>query len=188
MGNKNNSVMWLCRCDCGKEKIITGTDIKSGHTKSCGCYNSELASQRNRTHGKTETRIYETWQHIKQRCYLPTCKDYINYGGRGIIMCDEWRHDFTAFYDWAMANGYSDNLLIDRIDNNGNYEPTNCRWATRTQQNNNTRRNHYYFINGETLTIAEISKKYNFNYNTLNNRLWHGMTIEEALKKPIRKR
>ena len=178
---------WLCKCACGKETIVLGADIRSGHTKSCGCYNSEQAKLRNSTHNKTKTRLYETWEHIKRRCYSITCNDYKNYGSRGIKVCDEWRNDFMAFYNWAIQNGYDDNLTIDRIDNNGNYEPSNCRWVDRYIQANNTRRNHYYIVNGEKLTISEIARKYNMNYNTLNNRLWHGMSIEDALNTPLRK-
>ena len=121
---------------CGNEFKALVQHINSGHSKSCGCYKSESR----KTHGLGSTRLYNTWSKLKDRVFNLKSKDYYNYGGRGITICEEWKNDFKSFYDWAMLNGYSDELSIDRIDNDGNYCPENCRWTTRTVQNRNQRK------------------------------------------------
>lgn len=134
----SRSPRWLCICDCGREVNITGRDLKRGSTKSCGCLKAEIVKIASKTHGLEGTRIYQVWRAMKERCYLPTDKRYKNYGGRGIKVCDEWKDNFQAFYDWAITNGYKEELLpsgrnkwsIDRIDSDGNYEPSNCRWIS----------------------------------------------------------
>ena len=107
--------------------------MKCGLTKSCGCLNSELARQRAKTHGLSNERIYKTWQNMIYRCENKNYIEFARYGGRGITVCDQWRNDFMAFHNWAMSNGYQDDLTIDRIDVNGSYEPSNCQWLTRSE-------------------------------------------------------
>ena len=118
---------------------------------------------------------------MKSRCYTESNSDYKDYGGRGISICDEWLNDFVSFYNWSMNNSYSDGLSIDRIDVNGNYEPSNCRWATNKEQANNKRTNMFCTINGETKTLKEWSEERGIIYNTVRHRLALGYTVEEAL-------
>lgn len=141
--------MWKCRCDCGNEVTVRHNCLQSGHTTSCGCYHKEKFGDINRTHNLSyKSHLYGVWKSMKDRCYREKCKSYKNYGKRGISVCDEWRDDYKAFYDWAMENGYKEDtgngsvnvLSIDRIDVNGNYEPNNCRWVTADIQARNKRR------------------------------------------------
>lgn len=159
----------VCRCDCGNEKIIEISNIlaKSGMTLSCGCL-KESKKVLNKIEHK---RIYGIFHGIKTRCYNPSCKSYKNYGGRGITICDEWKNDFYAFYNWAVNNGYTDSLSIDRIDVNGNYEPSNCRWVTSKIQNNNRRTNKVIEYKGEKHNLCEWAKILNIKHNTLCMRL-----------------
>lgn len=133
-------------------------------------------------HQLYQSRIYRIWANIKARCFNQNHRDYKQYGARGITMCDEWKHDFLIFYDWAIANGYTDSLTIDRINNDGNYEPDNCRWATRKEQCNNYRKNHLLEYNGEVHSIAEWSEITGINYFTLRDRINRSKwSIEKAL-------
>jgi len=134
------------------------------------------------------TRLYQTWAGMKSRCFNPKNKKYKYYGGRDITIYEKWKSDYTVFREWALANGYKDNLTIDRIDNNGNYCKSNCRWATDTEQQRNTRRNHSVTYNGKTQCIAAWAEEYGINDGTLRSRLRLGWSIEKALTTPVKKR
>ena len=130
---------WLCRCQCGNKIIVDVDNLKNNSTKSCGCISKEKPAHI--THGLTNTLLYGVWGGIKTRCLNKNYKKYKDYGGRGIIICDEWLNDFSSFYNWSIENGYKKGLTIDRIDVNRNYEPKNCRWTTQKVQQNNRRNN-----------------------------------------------
>ena len=136
----HGKVVWRCRCDCGKESEVLSTRLISGHTKSCGCYNSEHTVAQNTTHGKSKTRLYRIWDSMKTRCFNAKSRAYSYYGGKGITVCPEWKNDFSRFYSWAVTHGYRDDLTIDRINPSGNYCPQNCRWATWHEQRINQTR------------------------------------------------
>ena len=139
--NSNHKVRFgIYKCGfCGTEFKTTLNNVKRGKTKSCGCYQKRRTSESNKTHGLQNTRIYNIWTKIKGRTLNIKNRQFPYYGGRGITICEEWKNDFMSFYNWAMSNGYSEELSIDRIDNDGNYCPENCRWTTPTIQNRNQR-------------------------------------------------
>ena len=168
--------MWKCKCECGNVVSVRGTFLKSGSVRSCGCLGAETLKEMLTVHGDSKTRLYKIWAGIKERCYNANNKCYKEYGGRGILMCDEWKNDYVIFKEWAYANGYYEDVnkepcSIDRIDNNGNYCPNNCRWVNRKVQQNNTRHNHYIEYNNETHTIAEWADIYKIDYKQFYNRL-----------------
>lgn len=183
---------WLCRCDCGNKKIIKSKSLKDNSTKSCGCLQKEVArkymSEKMRKYPDVHSRLKNIYFNMKSRCYNLNHCAYGNYGGRGITLCEEWKNNSNAFYFWAMNNGYQENLTIDRIDVNGNYEPSNCRWIDLKTQQRNRRNNHLITYNDETLCIGEWAEKSGIEMRILWQRLnklsW---SIEKALKTPIRK-
>ena len=181
VGISNHSALWKCKCKCGNEKIIVGNDLISGHTKSCGCYQRESTINRFTTHGLSSERLYNIWKGMIYRCENPKAKEYKNYGKRGITVCKEW-HNVKIFIDWAKTNGYKDNLEIDRINNDGNYEPNNCKWSTRKEQTLNTRRNIKITLNGTTKTLSEWSEQYGFNVNTIQYRYYRGDRGEQLFR------
>lgn len=178
--SKDGHVRWKCVCNCGKvkEKPVSAQDLKNGKVVSCGC----IHHQRITIHYGSKERLYQTWKSMLKRCENTNCRSYCNYGERGIKVCNEW-HDYLKFKEWAVQSGYKDNLTIDRIDNNGNYEPTNCRWATLKEQANNRRNNVFIQIGDETHTIAEWSEISGVNKGTIRNRYKRGICGDLLLSK-----
>lgn len=170
---------WICECDCKSIKTIAGRHLRAGRTKSCGCI---LKEGTRKTHGMAHTKLHNTWCNMKSRCNNKNNNDYTNYGERGIKVCEEWDKSFEAFYNWAMENGYSENLTIDRIDVNGNYCPENCRWVTWNEQARNKRVNHFITYNGKTMCVKDWETETGINSKTIARRIDnYGWSIERAL-------
>ena len=176
--SSTGKAQWLCKCDCGTNKTVRAADLKNGRVLSCGCYRKERATK----HGLKHDRLYRIWVAMRQRCNNPKNDGFEYYGGRGIKVCNEW-DDFKTFNEWSMSHGYADNLTIDRIDVNGNYEPSNCRWVLEVVQGSNKRNNVFLEFNGETHTLSEWAKKLGINRNTIDTRYKAGKTPAEILKK-----
>lgn len=175
---------WNCLCSCGNKTVASTRDLRSSRKKSCGCLEH---SSKYTKHNLSHTRIYSILKGMKGRCLNPKNKDYAKYGGRGIKICDEWldpKNGVLNFFNWAKANGYADNLSIDRINVNGNYSPNNCRWASIKEQSNNTRFNHFLTYKGETKTIKQWSELFGIEKNALRGRIVRGWSIEDALNIP----
>jgi len=191
----NGDICYFCRCDCGQELIVRACNLIHGRTKSCGCMRRSLASVRKTKHGDsgghggTGTRLYRIWRAMLSRCNCPSATEYQNYGGRGVCVCNEWKNDYASFREWAFANGYDDHLTIDRIDNDGNYDPSNCRWVTMKVQMNNKSSCHYLEYNGKTQTISEWAREIGISRSVLSQRInrYH-WPIEKALTLPIKNR
>lgn len=182
--DKHRNRQFLCICDCENktEKIIRARDLKNGKIKSCGCLNYK--------HNMSHSRIYRIFIGMKYRCNNPNSVDFERYGGRGIKICDEWEREngFELFYNWSINNGYNDSLTIDRIDNNKNYEPSNCRWATMSEQGKNKSNNNLITINGKTQTLSEWANEYKLDKETIRNRFVIGDTGLDLIRKPYEKR
>jgi len=175
--NKWNETRWLCRCECGKEKVITRHSLNKG-TKSCGCLRIDSISK----HGLYHTRIHKEWEGVKARCNNPNDTVYKYYGARGIKICNDWNDNFLSFYNWAMDNGYDDNLTLDRIDVNKNYEPSNCRWVDRVAQQRNRRDSVYVTINGETKHLLEWADVAGLKRSTVVTRYYKGIRGMDLIK------
>ena len=178
--DKYGHSQWLCRCDCGNQIVVLKSSLESGRTRSCGCYYGETRRTCATTHGQSSTRLFHIWANIIDRCRNSKRKDWNYYGGKGVRVCEEWK-TFEKFAEWAHKSGYKEDLTIDRIDTNGNYEPMNCRWVNRFAQMNNTTRNHLIECNGETHTIAEWSRINGTPLSTIFYRLKRGYSEQEAI-------
>lgn len=182
----NGKVDWLCRCDCGNATYASLTDLVRGKKKSCGCLKSDYLTNKNHKHGKSGTRLDVIYTNMVQRCYNTKNHHYKNYGERGIKVCDDWlgKNGRKSFFKWAEASGYKDSLFIDRIDNNGNYSPNNCRWVTQKENQNNKTSNHFIEINGERKTISQWSEIYGISTYVISRRLYLGWNEAEAVTTP----
>lgn len=177
--------MWVCECDCGNLTVVNTGNLKSQKIVSCGCYNKEKARKGYPVHGMSHERIYNVWAGMKKRCSSESHPSYMYYGGRGISVCDEWATNFLAFYEWSMSHGYQDDLSIDRINPDGNYEPSNCRWISIKEQENNRRNNVTITFDDETHTISEWAEIKGIKYTTLRRRIKSGWTTQRALTEKV---
>ncbi|MGK3722415.1 helix-turn-helix domain-containing protein [Priestia megaterium] len=177
--------MWKCKCECGRETVVRKPSLKAGHTKSCGCLQTDHRKQMNRKHGLYKHPAYSSWSHMRRRCNNPKDTYFYHYGGRGIKVCDEWNESFEAFYR-DMGDSYKKGLTLERKDVNGDYTPENCIWADRTEQMNNRTVTRYITVFGETMSVSQAARKFNINRNTLNYRLNHGFSDEDAVTLPIK--
>ena len=185
---KNYHKYYKCLCDCGKVKVINSNNLKRGLAKSCGCLQRDITILRNKTtkqkdkHKYKDYSLYGLWRAIGSRCLCKTEPAYKDYGGRGITMCDEWKDNYPAFLEWAKQNGYQKGLMIDRIDNNGNYCPENCRFVDSFVQANNKRNNILFTINGITDTLSNFARKFNLNPKKLYSRYYKDKSVEHVFK------
>lgn len=189
--NNEGKAMWYCKCDCGNPAkiLVRGKDLRSGNTQSCGCYARELTSQRSTKHGLSHTKLHNIWTAMKERCYNPNAIQFKDWGGRGITVCDEWlgEHGSENFIAWAYANGFKQELTLDRINVDGNYEPSNCRWVTMKEQSRNKRNNIEITYCNKTQTLADWAIELNINYRTLYARYRSGWSVERMLTTPVTK-
>lgn len=181
-----------CRCECGKEADVWKGNLLSGKSKSCGCLISEVTTKRNLKHNGANTRLYSVWNNMIRRCYDERNNRYHRYGGRGIKVCDEW-HEFSAFRDWMFSQGYDEKSeygkqTLDRIDNDGNYEPSNCRLATIQEQNNNRCTKHLLTYNGEVHSITEWNNIMGYPDGLIDNRIRKGWSEERAISTPPKRK
>jgi len=184
-----NRTRWLCICDCGKEVVIIGHSLKSGHTKSCGCLRKEITRERFTKHGydrlNRRTRIYQIWNDMIQRCTNSNTENYSRYGGRSITVCKRWLKFENFLEDMGER---PPNRTLERINNNKGYYKENCRWATQKEQARNRRNNHLIIYNGITQCIAAWAEELNINQHTLANRIFrYGWSIEKAFTTLVRK-
>ena len=181
---------WLCKCDCGNTQTFMGAVLQRGDAKSCGCQRAKWNGDAHRTHGASNSPLYRRWETMKSRCMDTSVEHARNYRDRGIAVCDEWLgpDGYAHFQNWALANGYSPELTIDRIDNDKGYSPDNCRWVTHAEQHLNTRNNLWLEYRGERYTCSQLSKMFGINDATLRSRIKQGWDIERAVETPVDKK
>lgn len=177
---------WLCQCDCGNTAISTGYKLKSGHTKSCGCIRTEKFKSRVTKHGisASHPKIYHAYMDMMARCYNPDLKNFHRYGGRGIMVCEEWKTNLESFLNWSLQNGFEENLSLDRIQNDGNYEPNNCRWIPQLKQAQNRSTTVFIEHNGIKESMAATGRRYGITPQAIKFRLAKGWSVKDALESP----
>lgn len=177
-GNDHNgNILWLCLCECGNKTLVTQSHLRSGHTSSCGCLHEERFCHE--THGMSYTKVYYVWKAMLDRCYRVRNKQYMGYGGRGIIVCRRWMNFENFMLD--IGDRPTEKHTLERRDNNGHYTPNNCYWATRVEQNRNKRNNRYITIDNVTLPLASWCEKFNIDQTVVSKRLRRGWSMYEAL-------
>lgn len=190
-GGKSKKAYWNCTCSCGNKFVAESLKLRTGHTRSCGCYRRKITGETHRTHGATsggkKQRLYSIWRDMRKRCRNKNTTYHKDYVDRGIVVCDEWQK-YETFRDWALENGYKDNLSIERINVNGNYEPNNCKWITISEQQLNKRNTHYITYEGITKPMCVWCRDVGLPYSVVENRInrlhW---SVEDALKTPVRR-
>ena len=184
---KPKAIMWRCKCECGKECTVNGLYLREGGTRSCGCLAKDVVTARNYRHGMSHSRLNNIWRDMIRRCDSPNRYAHEYYHDKGVTICDEWRHNFKSFYEWAIDNGYSDKLTIDRIDVNGNYEPGNCRWVTMKKQCNNKTNNVKITFDDRTHTISEWAEITGIKSSTIRARIInYKWDVSKALTTPVK--
>lgn len=177
-------IYWECQCDCGNKVYVSGSSLRIGKTKSCGCYQREWAKQKHTKDGLSGTRLYKIWVGMNQRCFNPNNSAWNHYGGRGISVCDEWAKTydgFIAFYEWSIKNGYSDLLTIERIDVHKDYSPNNCKWETWKKQKLNTTNTVRINYLGKQVPLITVCRELGINYSTAITRMKNGCSTEDIL-------
>ncbi|MES2934314.1 MAG: hypothetical protein V4805_12605 [Pseudomonadota bacterium] len=191
--NRHKQIIWLFQCDCGNTRAIARSDLRNGHTKSCGCLRDETLKAIGasaKTHGMSKTPIYRTWLHMRKRCGDPSNKNYADYGGRGIHVCDKWQNSFETFHDHVspLTNFGKRGYTLDRINNNGHYEPGNVHWATTSEQQSNRRNSVVLTLNGKTQCLAAWAKELGVPRGRLESRIRYGWNDQQILIIPLRGR
>lgn len=174
--DRRKRIHWTCRCECGTERDVEGTNLRGGHSISCGCFSSDTSRELNTTHGMTGTRIYDIWRGMMSRCYNSAVASYPDYGGRGIKVCDRW-HVFENFFA-DMGHRPSDDLTMDRINNNGDYCPENCRWATKKEQVSNRRNCIYIDTPDGKITISEAARRAGISWFAMRSRVRQNLPLD----------
>lgn len=183
--SKSNDLLWYCRCDCGVGKVIRGGHLVGGRSLSCGCFRAETVGSWSRTHGSSRTAEHRTWIHLIGRCTNPNDESFKHYGGRGIRVCKRWRENFAAFL--SDMGKRPRGMTIERIDNNGDYEPGNCRWATQHDQSRNQRSNVVISFAGRKMIAADWARELGMDPIALRRRIHNGWTPERALNQPSKR-
>lgn len=182
--DKGRNAQWLCKCECGNETLVRTERLKSGNTKSCGCLRGNINSS---GRGWRRTRLYKILMAMKARCYNKNHKSFKDYGGRGIKICDEWLNDYVSFFNWSIENGYNDTLTIDRINNDSNYEPENCRWVPMKVQNRNKSNCHFITYENETHCLTEWSEILGIPIHKITYRLKRGISISKKFNNALKR-
>lgn len=182
--DSRNHTLWLCKCDCGTTKQVIDTTLKRTRAPNCGCQTKRLLHERHITHGRSKTLVYKAWAAMKERCLNPANIHFESYGGRGITVCERWRNSFADFI--ADMGERMSGCTLERIDNNGNYEPGNCKWATRREQQRNRRCNRILVVNGTAKCISAWAEEMGVTFSVISNRLSYGWSDEEAVLTPVR--